>query len=236
MAASKARRGFGWSSAGKRRSLHAEIDYEKLGIELAALSQAPQPVCKSAFVYDMESREDRIECIRQLWKPNGLEQAEGSLAQSNAALAHMLRACTVNTYRPVDKDRYEAAREMRLESTLCDLMRDSNQKHVPIWSAALSVVCSKRGLSGPLWSMISALHRGMLMSDKWTDDLLDEAVALQPPNPEPLIESVSFTVFDNYTRRCLYKSTVSAGQGGYRLDMTNYGRIRVPARLLPAGF
>ena len=234
MASKSRKRGHGWTLSKARRS--DVIDYEALGIELTAISLAPQPVSRSPLVYDMDSKLEREKCIVQLWKPGGLAEAQGSLATCNEALAAMLRACTANGYRPADEEAYMKAREMRLEATLSDLVRDQNQKMVPIWTAALSVACAKHQLAGSLWSMIAGLRRGALLSSKSTQSFIEEAVALRPPPPEPLMEVVAFTVFDNYTRRCLYKSTVSAGEGGYRLDMTNYGRVRVPLRLLPAGF
>ena len=234
MASKKQKRGFGWSSS--KRSASAQIDYEALGMELATISLAPHPINSSAHVYDMDVKAERERCIVQLWKPCGLEEAKGSLVAANCELAAMLRACTANGYRPPDPEAYAARREMRLESTLADLTRDRNQKLVPIWTAALSVACSKNQLKGSLWNVLCSMHRGALMGNEWTEKIICEAEALRPPPGETLIEQVGFTVFDNYTRRCLYKSTVSAGEGGYRLDMTNYGRVRVPSRLLPAGF
>ena len=236
MASKSRKRGHGWSSRSAKQSTRGEIDYEALGIELASFSIAPQPVQRSAFVYDMDSKLERERCIVQLWKPDGLKEAAGSLVASNEALTHVLRACSANSYRPVDEESYAASREMRLEATLCDLQRDKNQKLVPIWTAALSVKAAKEQLRSSMWLSISRMHRGALMGDLWTDSFIEEAVAFQPPSAEPLIEVVQCTVFDNYSRRCLYKSTVSAGEGGYRLDMTNYGRLPIPLRLLPSGF
>ena len=227
------KRGHGWTAAKNR---NVDVDYEALGVELASISIAPQPISSSAFVYNMDSKEEREKCIAQLWKPQGLAEASQSLAVSNEALADLLRACTANGYRPPDPEAYFAAREMRLEATLSDLVRDRNQKLVPIWTAALSVFSAKHQMKGPVWSVMAGLRRGTLMSGLWTEAFINEAAALRPPPAEPMIEVVAFTVFDNYTRRCLYKSTVAAGQGGYRLDMTNYGRVCVPLRLLPAGF
>ena len=234
MATKFRKRGIGWSTT--KQSTRGEINYEMLGIELASLAAAPQPVSASSFVYDMDSQEQREQCIVQLWTPGSLQKAIGSLAASNEALADTLHACTANTYRRADADEYAAARAIRTETTFSALVRDRNQKQVPLWTAALSVASYKHQLKGPLWSIFSRVDRGLLMSHDWTAAIIDEAARLRPPNAEPLIESVGFTVFDNYTRRCLYKSTVAAGQGGYRLDMTNYGRVRVPLRLLPAGF
>ena len=147
-----------------------------------------------------------------------------------------METCTRNTYRPADVASYNAARQHCLDSALDILVRVRSQKHVPLWTAALSVVAYKRQLDGTLWRMISARQNGLLMSEKWTKQLVADAVPFRPAPKERFIQAVTFTVFDNYTRRCLYKSQVAGGEGGYSLDMTNWGTLRVPLRLLPMNF
>ena len=43
-------------------------------------------------------------------------------------------------------------------------------------------------------------------------------------------------IFDNYSRKCLYKSLATVGSAGYRIDMTNWGEFGIPVALKPAGF
>ena len=161
-------------------------------MELATISLAPHPINSSAHVYDMDVKAERERCIVQLWKPCGLEEAKGSLVAANCELAAMLRACTANGYRPPDPEAYAARREMRLESTLADLTRDRNQKLVPIWTAALSVACSKNQLKGSLWNVLCSMHRGALMGNEWTEKIICEAEDLRPPPGETMIKQVGF--------------------------------------------
>ena len=61
MASKSRKRGHGWTLSKARRS--DVIDYEALGIELTAISLAPQPVSRSPLVYDMDSKLEREKCI-----------------------------------------------------------------------------------------------------------------------------------------------------------------------------
>ena len=221
------------------RELSAE-DVEMLGIELSQFSVAPRPVALSPFAFDMDDVEQgarvaSVACIRQLWAGE-YSMAVGSLAEANRELAIVLQACTANTYRPADREAYAKASALCLEGTLCNLVCAKSQKAVPLFTAATSVMTYKLQLSMPLWASLRLLHRGALMGESWTKQIIAEAREHRPPPREPLVRAVHCTVFDNYTRRCLYKSHVSAGEGGYRLDMTNWGIMRVPQRLLPSNF
>ena len=222
---------------GKRRaSAAAAVDYEQLGIELATFAVAPRPLVTTCFVYDMEDAADRLRCIRQLWKPGGLQESLGSLVAANEELAHLLQATVENGYRPTDPAAYAATRLLRLDCVLADLVRMQNQKKVPLLTAATSVLVRKHQLSLPAWGVLSAVHKGLLASANWTERMVKEATAHRPPPPEPMLKEVACTVFDNYSRRCLYKAQVSEGQAGYRLDMTNWGILQIPRRLLPSNF
>ena len=89
-------------------------------------------------------------------------------------------------------------------------------------------------MGGALWDILRQRDNGLLMNRRWTEQLVEEAHTFKPPSLErETIWEVWFTCFDNYTRRCLYKSQVAAGEGGYRLDMTNWGSMKIPRRLLP---
>ena len=222
----------------KRRSAAAEldtVDIELLGIEMSQFVGAPRPLALAPFVYDMDDPGARIACIRQLWTADYTE-AIGALASANPELALLLQTTIASRYNGTDAGRYAADCAQRLDAVLSDLARMRSQKLVPLWTAAFSVMSMGRQLSSALWASIGKLHRGLLMSETWTKRLVADAVALRPPPAEPLVRAVHCTVFDNYTRQCFYKSQVSAGEGGYRLDMTNWGVLRVPARLLPSNF
>ena len=215
--ASKKKRGFGWTQSRRGgASSSQQVNYEQLGIELSAFSRAPQPIAKSDFVFDMDSREERVRCISQLWKPGGLHEAVGSLAAANEELALTLLTCTANKYKPVDAEAYANLRCLRLDATLADLVRDRNQKHVPLLTVACSVAGLKNQLHSAQWLMMQGLHRGLYMSQQWTEALVDEAVDMRPPSDEPLIDEIGFTVFDNYTRRVSRAARGALGEADAR--------------------
>ena len=216
----------------KRSKRPVEIDYGELGIELLQFAAAPTSIVRSQSVFDMDDAAARLALIKILWTGDFGPHVGASCA-ANEQLHSMLRVCVTNTYRPNDPESYERHRSYQLESTFNNLLRIQSQKQMPLITAAQSVMAERDQLGGPLWHAFAHGSPGTLASQHYTKTLINDARALRPPASEPLLTSISAVVFDNYTRRCLYKSQVSAGQGGYQLDMTNWGVIRIPARLAP---
>ena len=180
-------------------------DIELLGIEMAQFVGAPRPIALAPSVYDMDDPHARAACIRQLWTGEYAE-AIGAIASENRELALVLQSSTASGYRPSNPERYAAECAQRLDAVLSYLTRMRSQKLVPLWTAAFSVMSMGRQLPLPLWTSMSKLHRGLLMSEPWTRKLVTEAMEQRPPRVENFVRSVHCTVFDNYTRRCLYKS------------------------------
>jgi len=218
----------------RKRSAPQTVDYLELGIEMMSFVNTPTKIQKSQYVYDMDKPDERLSLITCLWTGD-FGAALDSVCAVNRELHTMLRVCVANTYEPVDPIAYERQRSLQLECTMNNLVRIQSNKKMPLLTAAHSVMAERDQLGGPLWDTIKHANPGLLASERWTRKLMYDA-RLFRPTPVPQINGVAALVFDNYTRRCLYKSQVAAAQGGYRLDMTNYGSIRIPASLAPPNF
>ena len=58
----------------------------------------------------------------------------------------------------------------------------------------------------------------------------------RPPPVDALLLGVAVATFDNLSMKVDYSSYVHDGEGGYRLDMTNYFSVRIPRHLAERGF
>lgn len=62
------------------------------------------------------------------------------------------------------------------------------------------------------------------------------ASSRRPPCEYEELPYVGGVIFDNYTRKVLYSSKATVESHGFLLHMTNWGTIRIPKMLAPAGF
>lgn len=205
-------------------------------IELAEL-HAPrfELMHSDASVYDLANCTGKVQLIQRLWRGDLRDCFEG-MQQANAEMHSFLQHVTSNTYRA--RSNYVDASETHLqfEGVFAQLTRLKSRLQMPIITAALSVCALKHQLPKVLWDMLSAFSKGMLASDKWTEQLCQEAMNFRPPAQYQPLRGVGAAVFDNYSRRCLYKSLISEGAGGYRLDMTNWGTFPLPKQFASPTF
>lgn len=222
------------SRKGKRRmpSEGASLPDTVSGLEMQELEQNLELklTLPPSLVLDMDVREDRARLIQELWRGD-YGRFLNQLTQANPGLVAMLDHLTSNTYRSkLDAD--GAARvQIQFDGVLNQLARVRSQKLMPTLTAVLSVCCLRANLPEWLWAAFSAFSKGLLASKTWAERLAQDSLEFRPPPNEPPIPRVAAAVFDNYTRRCLYKSLVSDGDGGYRLDMTNWGSLHLPCFL-----
>ena len=88
--------------------------------------------------------------------------------------------------------------------------------------------CDRTQLDLDLWQMVHGVAPGLLASHKWTDDFILFAMPFRPPPIYETLPGVGACMFDNYTRKVLYKSQATTESSGYRLDMTNSMSMAVP--------
>jgi hypothetical protein len=84
--------------------------------------------------------------------------------------------------------------------------------------------------------MMSVLSPGLLTSETWTEDFMKLARDHRPPCDYEELPLVGGAVFDNYTRRVMYKSQVTVERSGYLLNMTNWASISIPKLLAQPNF
>ena len=73
----------------------------------------------------------------------------------------------------------------------------------------------------------------LLASHKWTQDLVEMGNKYNPGAPFKALPFVTCVCFDNFTVKVDYKSLHDLDHHGYRLDMTNWGSMTVPAAINP---
>lgn len=205
---------------------------EEPGIELHQLVH----FSRTEFVYDMDDQAARSRMIMMMWTCR-YEHAAGAQLQSSPELTWLLENLTANSKsdRRATAD-HEFRERFRFEGFMSSLCRQQSQKQMPLWTALGSVDALRCQCTRELWDWWHLMQPGLLASLTWTEGIIAEAPAYDPGCPYVAIEGVAAAIFDNYTRKCLYKSLATVESGGYRIDMTNWGKFSIPIALKPAGF
>lgn len=189
----------------------------------------------SVFTFDSDSDASRMELARRCWGSSPIK-SDDSLTAANAELAGILSSIIVNSYRPVNADAYEQRQYFRIEGVLSNLVRMQSQKQFPLLTARLSIAAYRAQLPEMMWSLIQAFVPGILASMKWTEDFIEFAVQFRPPCEYEELSLVAGTMFDNYSRKVLYKSQATNNSAGYLLNMTNWATMAIPKIVAPANF
>lgn len=125
---------------------------------------------------------------------------------------------------------------IRLEGILTDLQRAQSQKKMTTITARMSVAAARCQLHRNMWRLISLLSPGVMASRTWTEEFMTFARDLRPPCSYEELPLVGATMFDNYTRKVLYKSQVTVEKSGYLLNMTNWASFTVPKIMASPNF
>ena len=189
----------------------------------------------SVFTFDADSGGGRIELARRCWGSSPIRSAE-SLSLANPELAGVLRSLIINSYRPVNEDSYEQRQFFRVEGILSNLMRMQSQKPFPLITVRLSIAAYRAQLPEKMWNLIHAFAPGILASHQWTHTFIEFAVQFRPPCEYEELQLVGGTMFDNYSRKVLYKSQATNNTAGYLLNMTNWATMTIPKLVAPANF
>jgi hypothetical protein len=189
----------------------------------------------SLLTFDSDSPARRIELARKCWSSSQVAVAE-SLQQANPELAGILHALVVNTYRPSDREAFEQRQFFRVEGVLTNLLRMQSQKQIPLLTARLSIAAYRAQMPEKVWLLIHAFVPGIIASEKWTHDFVDFAAEFRPECQYEELVLVGGTMFDNYSRKVLYKSQATNDSAGYQLNMTNWATMKIPKLLAPANF
>ena len=191
---------------------------------------------RTEFVYDMNEEGGRARLLQMMWTGR-YEHAAGVQLAGNPELLWLLTQLTSNTKsdRAMTED-HEFRERFRFEGFMSSVCRQQNQRQIPLWTALGSVDAVRCQCTSELWDWLHLMQPGLLASLTWTEGIIADASKFDPGCPYAAIEGVAAVIFDNYTRKCLYKSLATVESAGYRIDMTNWGKFGIPAALKPAGF
>lgn len=208
------------------------------GVELEEFFRDALTLQPAACVYDSDYLEDKLSLAVALWSPATLLGAD-SLTSANTSLASVLEVL-IRKCGTADGEEELGATEtrtaIRLEGLITNLQRALSQKQMTLITARVSMAAARCQLHGRMWRMMSLLSPGLLASETWTEDFMVYARNHRPPCSYEELPLVGGTMFDNYTRKVLYKSQVTVEKHGFMLHMTNWGSFVIPAMLASPNF
>jgi hypothetical protein len=177
-----------------------------------------------SLVFSADNDAEQIQLAVKCWSHCPLSREE-SVCHANPELAGVLRAMVVNSYRPLDAESYEERQFFRVEGVLSNLVRMQSQKNILLLTARVSIAAYRAQVPGKVWAILHAFAPGLIASYHWTHDFVDYGVQFRPPCAYEELPLVGGTMFDNYSRKVLYKSQRTLDSGGYMLNMTNWGSM-----------
>ena len=216
---------------GRRRHRGEDDD----GVELTMILTNATELSLTSNVFNGDSMQQKIDLARLCWLKLPIV-GQDSLTGANDSAASIMRTMVTNTYRPADRDAYDLNQEVKIESILSTLVRMKSQKNVTLLTARVSVAAYRYQLPLNFWRLIHSLAPGLLASVTWTDELISLAIQFRPPCDYKVLDGVGGVCFDNYQRRCQYKSQCTIDSAGNLLGMTNWATVEIPAELAPPNF
>lgn len=205
--------------------------------DLRAFFEGALTLQPSKLVFNMDSKEERVELAKAMWEKHPLV-GEDSMSEANSELASVLGVLLRNTYGGSAGDSAIRRTNFRIESILTNLQRAQSQKKMPLLTARFSCACLRAQLPRTLWEILSLCFPGLLASETWTQEFVPFASKHRPAcnYADAELHGVGGVLFDNYTRKVLYSSQVTVEAHGFLLNMTNWATLRIPAALAPPNF
>ena len=226
---------FTWKKRQRKQAGSSSTAQDDDSVEMVTFFERALELTPSVFTFDSDSLEEKTELARRCWERNPIISVT-SLCTANPELASILKALITNTYRPVDAEVYELRQYTRVEGVLSNLMRMQSQKQFTLLTARISLAAYRAQLPRMLWHIIHAFAPGILASFDWTHRFVEFAVPFRPACKYEELALVGGTMFDNYSRKVLYKSQATNDSAGYQLNMTNWASMTIPKLVAPANF
>ena len=218
-----------------KKRQRANLGASASGVEMDEFFNRALTLLPSATTCDSDLDGERQRLARMCWTSQAI-LSDASLCASNPELAGMVRSIVVNSYRPGDEDQYEQRLFFRVEGLLTNLIRMQSQKKIQLLTARLSVAAYRAQLPETMWCLIHAFAPGLLACPEWTKRFVEFAHEFRPPCSYEELPLVGGTMFDNYSRKVLYKSQATNDTAGYLLNMTNWASMTIPKLVAPANF
>lgn len=228
------RRAGGTPSAGGGVTV-AEVELVELRHHAGCWRAMQQPFSSQhiTYVYDLDSAVDKLQLASDLWTVP-FEGTLSALREANSELVNLLESQIVNQSKITDT--LTSNKALLIDGVLMDVCRAQSQKKMPLLTAALGILGEANRISREYREWLSIYHKGMTPSEKWVADILVLARDLRPPASEFCLPGIAVATFDNLTMNINYKSYVVDGEGGQKLDMTNWFSTYIPKHLAPPAF
>jgi hypothetical protein len=227
------RRSKGWGKHKTARVTQTQKLQEAVQMfeDLKIQQQAAVRLQPSFACFDMQAgMSEKLQMVELLWACN-FAPLLGELQKANPLITELMMQAVSNTYMPDDEELFMHKQALKFENLLAAMYRCQNQFKMPLWVVLRSVYAMQHGMHLESWNIESAVR--LLASHRWTKDLIALATKHSPGAPFQSLAFVTAAVFDNFTVKIDYKSLHDLDHHGYRLDMTNWGSLTIPATTAP---
>ena len=185
------------------------------------------------LVYDMDDEIDRIRLEYDIWVKDPRDSLD-ELPAANFELVAVLESSISNQSKVTEL--FIDNKKRLVDGILLNICRAQSQKKMPLLTAALSVLEEANQVPAAFHDVLTTYFKGALASKNWTKDFIVRARDRRPPPSAEPLEGVAVVAFDNLTMNVNYESYVREGEGGYKLDMTNWFSTQIPRTLAGAQF
>ena len=114
---------------------------------------------------DMDNRYEKEQLARILWAGNYSKYAE-SLRDENPRLVELLKAVTMNSSTPTDREAFILNKQRQLDGILACIVRAQSQKRMPVLSAAQGVLAKINNVTREFHDHLSFFFKGASPSEK----------------------------------------------------------------------
>ena len=189
-----------------------------------------------ASVYHMDDPLQYNALSRQLWSGDYLH-AIGRFTDSNPGLVSLFEQQLLDDADEPSRLHQLSRLMPRWESVLSVLWRARSQKLVPLEAAALSIRLLHYQTPHQVWRALKFFAGGAIMSRAWVESMCTYALLPEnnPGAPYVVASGISGAVFDNFAMQVGFGTYSTMDSTGYRLDMTNWASVVLPAAAVPAG-
>lgn len=231
----------GASGPQRRRKLdeHAsaaasEVEMTEVHTWASSWAAANQPFSSSGgIVYNMDDDTDKLRLQHDIWTKDFAPSFE-ALRAANPELVTILESSIANQSKV--SELLVENKSRLVDGILLNICRAQSQKKMPLVTAALSILDVAHNIPREFHDVLTLFFKGSLASETWTEDFLSAARAFRPPPSYEPLDGVVVATFDNLSMNVDYSSYVREGEGGYKLDMTNWFTTSIPQRFVSASF
>ena len=189
----------------------------------------------AATTFNMQAQGDKELLARQLWVGD-ISASMLAVRFANPELVEVLNAQTGNQHDRRASDHAQLVKMRLVDGMLLSAVRAQNMHHVPLVTAALTILSEAKLVNVEFHEGIRAFFRGALATETWAKSILVMARTLRPPPADAPLAGVAIACFDNLSMKINYGSYMLDGAAGTFLTMTNWFSCVPPRLLAPPTF